>query len=75
MRSTDHEVVQQMISDAMSGDPDEFTLELSASRFDALGTALDAATATLMSRGYHLTRVRAAGDNWVATYRRVAGED
>ena len=67
--------LQQMISEAIAGDPNEFNLELSRARFSSLGAALDGATASLMTRGYHLSGVRASGEEWVATYRRVALTD
>ncbi|MBW3594461.1 MAG: hypothetical protein KY391_02695 [Actinobacteria bacterium] len=75
MGSNDLENVQHVISEAVAGDPDELYLDLSRERFASLGAALDAATSNLMSRGYHLAGVRVSGDDWVATYRRVAEAD
>lgn len=72
MRSDDLEAVQELISAALADDPDEFTLELSAARFSSLGAALDMATSWLEGRSYNLSRVRRAGEDWVATYRRVS---
>lgn len=68
------EKIEAKVTEALAGDPNAFTIDLSNDDFDEIGAALDGVTERVETHGYDLKVVRAEDDGWVATYSKRSGD-